>query len=109
MNGTIQIIVNLRSRSVEHSREDTLVNRNSCVLRSDAMIASDFHEVDAAFVGETDYEKVIRSVKSIQEMGRYVGDLKYFQITRGGNKVYIHPEDISFVTIEATDDLGEIK
>jgi len=107
MKGTIQIIVNLRSRSVEYSRE-VGEDRFSCVLRSDVMIATDFHDLEGP-PGETNDEKVIRSVKSIHEMGRFVSDLKFFQITRGGNKCYIHPKDISFVTIEATDELGDIE
>ncbi len=108
MKGTIQLVINLRSRSVEYSRE-VGEDRFSCVLRSDAVIATDFHKIDSAFEGESDDEKVIRSVKSLHEMARMVGNLNYFMIIRGGNKCYIHPEDISFVTIDATDELAEIE
>ena len=108
MRGTIQVIVNLRSKSVEYSAE-TGDNRFSTVLRSDAQIAEDFHDVPPAFVGESDDEKVIRVVKSLHEMGRYVGNLNFFMITKGGKKVYIHPDDISYVTIDATDELGDIE
>ena len=109
MKGSIQIIVNLRSRSVEYDREPDVVNRNSCVLRSDTNLASDFLKVPSVRPNETDDEKVIRCVKSIHEMARNVGNLSYFMITRGGNKVYLHPDDISFVTIEVYGDLAEIE
>ncbi len=109
MNGSIQIIVNLRSRSVEYDREPDAVNRNSCVLRTDTVLASDFEQVPSVRPNETDDEKVIRCVKSMHEMARNVGNLSYFMVKRGGHKLYLHPDDISFVTIEAYGDLAEIE
>jgi len=108
MKGTIQLVVNLRSRSVEYSREQG-EDRFSCVLRSDCWIAEDFLKIDSLFEGESDDEKVIRSVKSLHEMARNVGNLSHFMIERRGNSCYIHPEDISFITVEATDDLAKIE
>ena len=108
MKGTIQLIVNLRSRSVEYSRE-VGEDRFSCVLRSDCWTANDFCDVPSLFEGESDEEKVIRSVKSLHEMARNVGNLSHFMIERSGNSCYIHPEDISFITVEATDDLAAIE
>ena len=108
MKGTIQIIVNLRSPSVEYSREEG-AGRFSTVLKSDCQIADDFRDAPDAFDGESDEEKVIRCVKSIHEMARYVGNLDFFMITRGGKKCYIHPGDISYITINATDELRKIE
>lgn len=107
MNGTLQIIVNLRSKSVEYDFE-TGENRYSNVLRGDTVTAEDLLTEDDAFAGETPEAKLKRCVTSVRDVAKYVGSLDFFSIQRGGQTVSIHPGDISFVTVEAHGDLKNL-
>lgn len=104
MEGTLSIIVNLRSASVEYSREKYGDGRFSHVMRGDEMSAKDIialpgfenmpfdsDESRLAFVTK----ELIKSAKSgIASEG--------LSITRAGNDVTIHPDDISFITFVKT-------
>lgn len=102
MQGTMQLVVSLKSKSVEFSGETTEVNRYSRTLASDAIAASEVLRdasesekgglPDRAFLG-----------KLVEETLNFVGKLgsfNSFTITRGGNKVVIRADDISFVTVK---------
>lgn len=103
-NGTLQLIVNLRSQSVEYSGE-VGDNRNSCVLKSDIMNADEIIEAaqnssEAAGMNETEILEL--TISSINELVGQLGILTSFTLTRAGNKVVIRAKDISFITVATT-------
>ena len=110
-NGTLQLIVNLRSKSVEYSGE-VGDNRNSCVLKSDTMNADEILEAarnssEAAGMSETEILEL--TISSINELVGQLGVLTSFTLTRGGNKVVIRAKDISFITVATTGVFRDIK
>lgn len=108
MDGTLQIVVNLRSRSVEYSREEG-ADRFSCVLSGDMVTAEDIiTDVPNTFDGESDIDKLTRIITTTHELAKHVGNLRFFSIIHHGNTVSIHPDDISFVTVKVTGDLRDL-
>lgn len=102
--GTLQIVVNLCSNSVEHSAEPP-ENRYSNVLKSDLMNADEIiTKAKADPMGEgLDDAQIIEMVYArLTELVDQLGSMTSFLITRHGNPVRIRAEDISFVTIETT-------
>ncbi len=99
MEGTLQIIVNLRSRSVEFSREQG-DDRFSCVLAGDVMSAEDIVALpgftDMPFA--TDMDKLLFITNELIKKARDFKNLDYLSITRRGQDVTVHPDDISYIT-----------
>ena len=109
MNGSIQLVVNLRHRSVQYISENDELNRYSNVLKGDVALVEDLLKEEDAYAGETEDKKIHRVIRSVRDMVTQVGNLSYFTIVRNGCQVAIHPDDISYVTIDATGDLAEIE
>lgn len=102
LQGTLQIVVSLKSPSVEYSGE-TGDNRFSRTLGSDTMAASDIltkakNHPDAA--GMEDTQVLEYTFNAVSELIDQLGSLTSFTLTRGGNKVVIRAEDISFITLK---------
>ena len=103
MEGTISITVNLRSPSVEYSRE-VGADRFSHVLRGDDMSAKDMVALggfdDMPF--DDDKAKLKYIIGEMEKMVQDLSNLEFLTIERCGSKVTIHPDDISFITIKKT-------
>lgn len=102
--GILQIVVSLKSLSVEYAAEAG-DNRYSRTLKSDAMYAKDIIEAakkhpEAANMSDT---RVLEyTYEQISDLIGQLGVLTSFTMTRGGNKVVIRAEDISFITLSTT-------
>ncbi len=108
MNGTLQIVVNLRSPSVEYSSEKG-ENRYSRTLKGDTLTSEGIvNGITDAFEGESDLDKITRVVHDTLELANNIGDVNHLSFSRGGNVVSVHPDDISFVTIKLTGELTSL-
>ena len=110
MEGTFQVIVNLRSAAVEFSAEPP-ENRYGKVLRSDQLTVEFFEEQVATKLEGQEYDLRDLLVQTMGEFNRLLQNIKnlmYLQIRKGGQDVFIHPEDISYVTLNATGVFREI-
>ena len=102
MQGTMQMVVSLKSKSVEFSSETEEVNRYSRTLSGDAIAASeilrDTPEEDKG--GLSDREFLGKILHETLKFVGSVGSYTTFSFARGGNKVSIRGDDISFVTVK---------
>ena len=104
MEGTLQLVVNLRSPSVEYSAE-VGENRYGRTLRSDkytpeSMIA--LAKTDSDFAGMEDRMILEQAYAGLSSLVGSLGSLTSFTIQRGGNECVIRADDISFITLETT-------
>ena len=110
MEGSIKIIVNLRHASVEYSREKYGDGRFSHVLTGDEMSAKEMATLKGFdnMPFDTDMDKLKYIVGEMEKMVQDLSSLSFLTIERAGNKVTIHPDDISFITIVKTGIFKEI-
>jgi len=112
MKGTLQFIVNLRSPSVEYPTGGSATqNRFSHVIKSDAKdIQTIMDEVRKSnnVSNMTEREVIVQIIKQSHEMFSNLSKLTDLSLPVNGNAVYIHPDDISFVTLVGTDDLKKV-
>lgn len=109
--GTLQIVVNLRSQSVEYSGE-VGENRNSCVLKSDLMTTADIlkkAEGHPDAEGLDEQQMFEMTYTAVSNLIGQLGVLTSFTMTRGGNEVIIKADDISFITLETTGVFRELQ
>lgn len=109
MEGTIRIVVNLRSRSVEYTGE-VGEDRYGCTLKGDPITAEEILSQCPEDLGPiSDSLEKLELVTSmlISEAKACIG-VSTLSIDRHGNQVTIHPDDISFITFIKTGVFKEI-
>ena len=103
MEGTLQIIVNLRSPSVEYSMEEGDA-RYSRVLKGDEMTAKDIVALpgfeDMPF--DSDRSRLAVITKELIKAARLGITTDGISITRRGHDITVHPGDISYITFIKT-------
>ncbi len=110
LQGTLQIVVSLKSPSVEYSSE-TGDNRYSRTLRGDCIAASEcLQKAEEAGVEGDPRELLTTVYTELSDLLNMLGgNLTRLTVTRCGNVVRIPAEEISFVTVETDGVFREIQ
>ncbi len=104
MEGTLQLVVNLRSPSVEYSME-VGENRYGRTLRSDKYTVEStiaLAKTDSDFADMEDRMILEQAYAGLSGLVGQLGSLTSFTIQRGGNECVIRADDISFITVKTT-------